>query len=156
MLHICSKSSIIQHHLEGLYGTFEVNYAFIWLGILKYWRTQITRGDSESRAILSRSNLTRLKQYCRVMFVPGSRDAPCRETNLRFRYFKSFLRKSTKFLSIFRYSSAISALGNHCATRKIIVASHAVNCFVDAVDRRSSCFPLLNRVYQSFFKFRST
>ena len=51
--------------------------------------------------------------------VPGSRDAPCRETNLRSRHLKSLPRKSTKFLLICRYSSAISALGNQYATRKL-------------------------------------
>ena len=54
-----------------------------------------------------------------ITSIPGSRDAPCRETNLRFRHLKSLLRKSTKFLSICRNSSAISALGNQYATRKL-------------------------------------
>ena len=53
------------------------------------------------------------------MSIPVSRDAPCRETNLQFRHLKSLLRKSTKFLSVCRYSLAISALGNQYTTRKL-------------------------------------
>jgi hypothetical protein len=49
--------------------------------------------------------------------VPTSRDAPCRETKLRFRHLKSLLCKSTKFSSGRCYSLTISALGNQYVTR---------------------------------------
>ena len=41
-------------------------------------------------------------------------------------------------------------------SEKIIAVNHATDRFVDAVDRRSSCFPLLNRNRQSFLSFRAT
>jgi hypothetical protein len=52
--------------------------------------------------------------------VPASRDAPCRETNLRFRHLKSLPRKSTNLLPICHCSSAISPLGNQSATTKLL------------------------------------
>ena len=91
-----------------------------------------------------------------ITSLPGSRDAPCREANLRFRHLKSLFRKSTKFLLIYRYSLAISALGNQYATRKLQRLIMLVDRFVDAVDRRFSCSPLLVRERQSFFEFQST
>ena len=45
--------------------------------------------------------------------VPTSRDAPCRETNLRFRHLKSLLCKSTNVAILL----TISALGNQYVTR---------------------------------------
>ena len=55
----------------------------------------------------------------RIMCLPVSRDAPCRETNLRSRHLKSLLCNSTKCLSICRFSLAPSVLGNQYATRKL-------------------------------------
>ena len=84
------------------------------------------------------------------------RDAPHREINLPFRHLKSLSRKPTNMLSICYYSSAISLPGNQSTTRKFTVVDHAVDCFVDAIDRHLGYSPLLNRDYQSFFKVRST
>lgn len=53
-----------------------------------------------------------------VTSVPASRDAPRRETNLRFKYLKSLPHQSTNLLSICYCSSTISPLGNQSATRK--------------------------------------
>ena len=40
--------------------------------------------------------------------------------------------------------------------KKIIEVDHAVDRFVDAIDRRSSCSPLLNRDRENFLAFRGT
>ena len=58
----------------------------------------------------------RLGRY--ITSVPASRDAPRRETNLRFKYLKSLPHQSTNLLLICYYSSTISPLGNQSATRK--------------------------------------
>jgi hypothetical protein len=39
---------------------------------------------------------------------------------------------------------------------KFTVVDHAVDRFVDAIERRFGCSPLFNRDYESFFKVRST
>jgi hypothetical protein len=50
--------------------------------------------------------------------VPGSRDAPRRETNLQFKYLKSRPCQCINLLSIYHCSSTISPLGNRSAMRK--------------------------------------
>lgn len=72
--------------------------------------------DAAQKAAALRAKYQSLYQM--LTSIPVSRDAPRRETNLRFQYLKSLLRKSTKFLSVCRYSSAISTLGNQYATRE--------------------------------------
>jgi len=89
------------------------------------------------------------------MSVPTYRDALCGETIFRFRPLKSFPRKSTKFLSIRHFSSAISLPGNQPTTRTNDCVHHAVNRFVDAIDSHFSCNPLLNRDCGSLFEVRS-
>ena len=80
--------------------------------------------------------------------VPASRDAPRRETNLQFKYLK---RPSTNLIPIYYCSPTISALGNQPTTKKITTANYTIDRFVNAIDRRFSCFPQLNRDYQSLF-----
>jgi hypothetical protein len=53
--------------------------------------------------------------------VPGSRDAPRRETNSRFRPLKSLPRKPMKIWSMCHCSTAISPPGNQSATRTTAV-----------------------------------
>jgi hypothetical protein len=100
--------------------------------------------------------------------VPGSRDAPYRKTNLRFRHLKSLPHKSTKFLSIYRYSLAISALGNQYATRKLqwlimlwivslmpsIAAPAAPPCLVATVRVSSNFGALRERCYKERILFQ--
>ncbi len=100
--------------------------------------------------------------------VPGSRDAPCCETNLRFRHLKSVLRKFTKFLLLYRYSSAISALGSQYTARKLqrlilllivllipSIAAQAVPPCLIAIVRVSSNFGVLReRFYEERIWFQ--
>jgi hypothetical protein len=104
----------------------------------------------------------------KVTSVPALRDAPCRETNLRFRHLKSLHRKSMKFLSVCRYSSAISALGNQYTTRKLqrlimllivslmpsITALAVPPCLIASVRVSSNFGALRERFYEERIRFQ--
>jgi len=114
-----------------------------------------------------RSKVCEISQYV-LTSVPASRDAPCCETNLQFRHLKSLHRKSTKFLSVCRYSAAISALGNQYATRKLqrlimlsivslmpsIAAPAIPPCLIATVRVSSNFRALRERFYKERISFR--
>jgi hypothetical protein len=95
--------------------------------------------------------------------------APYRETNLRFRQSQALLRKSMKFLSVCRYSSAISALGNQYTTRKLqwlimpsivslmpsIAALAVPPCLIASVRVSSNFGALRERFYEERIRFQN-
>ena len=89
-----------------------------------------------------------------VTSVPTSRDAPCRGTNSRFGPLKSLPRKSMKIRSMCHCSPAISPQETSLQRENYRGLRHVVDRFVDAIDRRSSGSPLLNRDCRSLFEAR--
>ena len=83
------------------------------------------------------ASLMLLKRLPMLTSLPGWRDARRGETNLWFRPLKSLPRKSMKYIIV-----DVSLLYSHFSSRKPVCnenyrgASHAVDRFIGAIDRR--------------------
>jgi hypothetical protein len=87
--------------------------------------------------------------------VPTSRATPRREPNLWFRSLNSLLRKFVNIKSICHCSTAIPLSWKPVHNQNYRGVGHAVNHFVDAIDRTFNRSPLLNRNYGSLLEIRS-
>jgi hypothetical protein len=88
-----------------------------------------------------------------VTSLPASRDAPRRETNLRFRHLESLPHKPTNLLLICRRSLAISLPGNQSVTGNllgIIIQLIVLLTLLNAALAVSSCLILAIRVSSKF------
>ena len=87
----------------------------------------------------------------KIMSIPVSRDAPCCETNLRFRHLKSHTHESMKYWSLLLYSIAIFTL---CTSVQREFTEVLVSLSI-VLERRFSSSPLFNHDHSDLFGFRS-